>query len=278
MAAMAGTAVYVSLAQGNGVFLNSDARALQRLQCRTAWNLRPMALSNMKISARLILGFGMLTVLILLIGAMSLLKMQVVEESFRTVIAERYPNIVAVNEVEDGLNVIAASLRNALILVEPGKVRQELSRAEAAGVRIAQVLRELESRLSSATVQAAFAQVMTVRSRFEPLQAKFAKLVESGQTEAAAVLLLGELQAAQTEYFTAVDAIVVIEHDSMNRSATQANGAISGVKAVTWVSAVLAVLAAVLVGSWIIRSISDPINQAVAVSRAVSSGDLSIHI
>jgi methyl-accepting chemotaxis protein len=241
----------------------------------TLWNTN--TLDPMKIYARLILGFGILTVLIMLNGVISLVKTNLVEDSFRTVIAERYPTIVAVSEVEDDLNEISASLRNALILIEPAQIRQELARSEAARNRIATAMRDVENRLKSKSGQAAFTQLASIRDRFEPLQARFAKLVGSGQTEEAAALLLGELQTLQQDYFSAIDSIINVERDLMSKSADKATDAVASVKAVTWISGCLALLVAVLVGAWIIRSISGPINQAVVVSRAVSSGDLSIH-
>jgi methyl-accepting chemotaxis protein len=230
----------------------------------------------MKIYARLILGFGILTVLMLLNGAISLVKTNLVEDSFRTVIAERYPTIVAVGEIEDDINEISASLRNALILVDPSKIRQELTRSEAASTRIATTLRELETRLQSTAGQQAFSRLSATRDRYDPLQSQFIKLIGTGQTEEAANLLLGDLQSVQHEYAAAVDDIISIERDLMSESASKATRAVASVKAVTWFSGCMALLAAVLVGAWIIRSITGPINQAVAVSRAVSSGDLSI--
>src|SRR5689334_6146785 len=198
----------------------------------------------MKIYARLILGFGILTALILLNGVISLVKTGLVEDAFQTVIAERYPTIVAASEIEDDLNEISASLRNALILVDPARIRQELAHSDAAQTHIDSTLRDLEARLKSQGGQAAFAQLTAIRNRFDPLVAKFTKLITSGNTEDAATLLLGELQSLQQDYFAAVDSIINVERDLMSESAGKANSAVASVKAVTWISGFLALLAA----------------------------------
>ncbi len=235
-----------------------------------------MTLNDTRISARLMLGFGVLMALIVLMGAIALVKIGVVEASFRTVIAERYPTVVAAHEIQNDLNVVASSMRNSLILVEPARVQHELDGAREAQERIARSCRDLEGQLQSDSGRAVFAAFVAVHERFDPLQAQFAQQVLAGQTEEALTLLMGSLESAQRDYFAAIESVIELQAGMMSEAAAQTSGAVISVRAVTWSVGLMALLLATLVGAWIIRSITRPINQAVAIARAVSAGDLSI--
>jgi len=82
-----------------------------------------MHFNNMKISTRLMLGFGILTLLIVLMGAISIVKASFVGEAFDKVVNDRYAKIATLNTIKEDMNLMARSLRNALIMNDSAEIR-----------------------------------------------------------------------------------------------------------------------------------------------------------
>lgn len=100
-----------------------------------------MNINDMKISSRLTLGFGVLGLLIALMGGVSLLKVGVMSKMFNQVIDERMPLIAATNEVKGDLNAISIALRNTMMMRDADGIKKEVERVESARVRINQAQR-----------------------------------------------------------------------------------------------------------------------------------------
>ncbi|MFC2972253.1 MCP four helix bundle domain-containing protein [Azotobacter bryophylli] len=106
-----------------------------------------MNLNDMKISTRLELGFGILTLLIILMGCVSLFKANHVDATFDTVVHDRYVKIAALNNAKDGLNQIARYLRNTLLMDDPADIREQLKQVELAHKGITEQWGVLEPRV-----------------------------------------------------------------------------------------------------------------------------------
>lgn len=72
-----------------------------------------MSLSDMKISARLILGFAIMGFLIMALGAVALWRSSAIQDDFRTVTDQRIPRVAMLNEVKGQLNQIAIGMRTS---------------------------------------------------------------------------------------------------------------------------------------------------------------------
>lgn len=75
-----------------------------------------MNLSDMKISARLILGFAIMGFLIMALGAVALWRSSAIQDDFRTVTDQRIPRVAMLNEVKGQLNQIAIGMRNIALV------------------------------------------------------------------------------------------------------------------------------------------------------------------
>jgi methyl-accepting chemotaxis protein len=103
-----------------------------------------MKLDDMKISSRLILGFGALGLLIAFMGAVAQFKVSVMNQLFAQVIAERIPKIVLVNDIKGDGTLIADALRNMITLSDTEKITKEGARIPAGRARIGEWLKQLD--------------------------------------------------------------------------------------------------------------------------------------
>jgi methyl-accepting chemotaxis protein len=237
-----------------------------------------MNLDDMKISTRLSAGFGLMALLMALMGGLTLLKVGSVDESFRMVIDDRYPKINALHEINDNLNLIARAVRSALIMSDDTEIRAQLEIASTSRKNIAERVEKLQAQIHSEKGKALLAKLNDASSKFLPHETRFEALAAAGKSAEARTLLLGELRPAQLAYFAAVGELIKFQEALMDESDRAASAAVADVRTAVWAAGALALVSAVLMALWIIRSITRPIRQAVAIARAVAGGDLSLQI
>ena len=234
-----------------------------------------MNFSDLKISARLILGFGMLTLLIALMGGIALVKTNVVDGDVVKLVDDRIPKVITLYEIKGELNNIARATRNMVIRVDPAEIKREIAGIEEARKQIGDRLQKLSAEVKSDAGKAILARIIENRVSYVAAQGKFIDLVNAGKVDEAKTLLLGDMYAGQKSYFAAVDDMIKFQDNQMDASANDAHAAVASMKLMMTIAMAFALVAAVLMGLWIIRAITGPINQAVGIARAVADGDLS---
>ena len=232
----------------------------------------------MTITARLWLGFGALALLISLVSINAVLSMNAVQAEFALVLKDRYPKIVAFNEIKSDIDQIARSLRNMLLMNEPAELQKEREVIEASRKKIGDSLAELEKTITSEKGVAGLKSIKEARGTFVASQKRFFDLIFTGKSEEARLFLLAEVRPQQLDYAKKVDEATDFQAELMAQSGLAVDAAASQGKAVMWTAAGVSIAAAVLLAMWLVRSITGPLNRAVEVSRAVADGDLSMDL
>lgn len=237
-----------------------------------------MNFRDMKVSVRLMLGFGVLAFLIMLMGSIAAVKTNVVGNDVERVVHGNVPIVVSLFEVKGDINQIARSLGNMVILTDLAEIKKEAARIVVIRKQILDRLEKLGPQIQSNEGKAGLAKVTEARTKYIALQSKYMELVDGSRVDEARELLMGEVRTVQLAYFEAIDAMIKNQEKLMGAAAEDATDAVSGMKVIMGASVAIALTVAVLTALWIIRSITGPINQAVAIARAVAAGDLSVHI
>jgi methyl-accepting chemotaxis protein len=231
---------------------------------------------DMKISTRLIWGFGVLSLLTALLGGVSHTKVGVINALFNQVISERIPRMVSVNEIKGEVNTIAIALRNIIITSDSAVVQKESTRIDASRKRITTELDALSAQISSLEGKALLAKLIAMRQAYDPLQAETMELAVGGQVFDAKAMLLEKVVPAQQAYFDALDGLLRYQDALLKESSQATQQAATSVSYLIGVTVVAALGLGALLSTWIIRSITQPINKAVEISTAVAAGDLTM--
>ncbi|MEH0166789.1 methyl-accepting chemotaxis protein [Paucibacter sp. JuS9] len=234
-----------------------------------------MNMSDMKISTRLTLGFGLLTAIIALISAIAFVRMDQVDEDFDLVLEDRMPKVLTLSAMIDRTNDIARGMRDMLLLEDKAALQKQRTIIDAARKIIGDSLDQLDKSISSEKGRAGLKAIQDARNAYIGGQSKFLELVDAGKIDEARTLLTTQLSPLQTAYMTSIEQGMDFQTELMKQSGERANSNLSAVKTVLLVAAVIALLAAVALALWIIRAITGPVNHAVEVARAVADGDLS---
>ena len=232
-------------------------------------------MNRLKISTQLSIGFGLMALLFVLIGAVTQVKVMGVDTAFTETVDNRVPSLLLTYKVESEINLAARALRNMLLVSDPAEVKKELARTEAILKNTNNHLAELTKTVASDQGRAALNKVNDARKPYEAALAKFMDHLNAGKTDEAKALIFTDIRTAQASYLSACDELVKLLDSQMHETAALAHQGITGLSWLLGGAVALALVLAGLVASWVIRSIAVPLRHSVAIAQAVAQGNLS---
>jgi methyl-accepting chemotaxis protein len=234
-----------------------------------------MNTSNIKIATLLKLGFGLLALLIVLMGTLSFLRASAAQQAFDNVVDNRYPKISALHSVNDRAKETALLHRDLLAMSDADDIKKALETVASLQKTNTDTLAKLDPTFKSEKGRALFKALADLRAQYLPVGQKFTAQASSGEQEMAKISMQTELAPLEQKYFLAVEAMIKFQEEQTEVAKSQAASAINQIRTTLLLSGGIALLVATLAAFWITRAVTLPINQAVAVARAVAGGDLS---
>jgi methyl-accepting chemotaxis protein len=231
--------------------------------------------SNIKISTLLKLGFGLLAFLIVLMGTLSFFKASGAQVAFDNVVDNRYPKISALHSVNDHLNDSSRLTRDMMLMSDGDEVKKAAQTIASLQKENSETLAKLDPTFKSEKGRALFKVLSDLRGQYIPVSQRVVTQAVSGSQELAKTALQSELMPLEQKYFVAVEDMIKFQEDQMQSAKVDAGSAITQIRTTAVISAVVALLVALFAAFWITRAVTLPINQAVAVARAVAGGDLT---
>lgn len=237
-----------------------------------------MNFNDLKISTRLTLGFGLMSVLIGIMGAMSMALANRADNAFHSIIDDRFPKVLNLHVVKE--DVIAVELALTQILVDASEQNVQLQQAVVNAKReeITQLFDTLGKQITSAKGSAALAETLRARTEYSAQLRNYSQLASAGNMGEAKAVLTGAMVAPRKAYFQALDALIEYQEGLAKTSQSDAVAAVSTMNTFVLSLTALALVAAAVIGLRIVRSTTVPLSQAVNAARAVAAGDLSLAI
>ena len=240
------------------------------------------SLSDVRIGARLSLGFGMLLALLVAVALLALQRMDDQQRHIDEITQVNNAEVRLAVAMRIALNQIATSARNVVLLADEGARRRELeslqkSRADynAAEEKLAQFVQRPDK---DAKARELFAQSQQLKADARPLMDRVLELAERNDAAAATQLLLEKAHPVQKSWMLAMGELADLEDELSDRAAAEASAAYARARTLLLALVLSAVLAGVAAAWLITRSITRPLAQAVHVARTVAAGDLSTEI
>ena len=237
-----------------------------------------MSLRNISVSTRASLSFAVMALIVLLVGGLSLLQMQRMNDNAERVEQEWLPSILALNDMNrEFLRIRALTLRLFV-----NRDAQTMRSTEQSLGQVKDQLSEAQERyrklISSQAEQAMFDRYLAAQNEYLREQSKFVELSRQDKLEEGRVVVNGELNGHAND---AAQALLDLTDLNKKGAATSiAEGRAVFAAAINWVVIfiVLAVVLTIVLALVLTRSIVKPLSEAVAVARIVASGDLSTTI
>ena len=237
-----------------------------------------MSLRNISVSTRASLSFAVMALIVLLVGGLSLLQMQRMNDNAERVEQEWLPSILALNDMSrEFLRIRALTLRLFV-----NRDAQTMRSTEQSLGQVKDQLSEAQERyrklISSQAEQAMFDRYLAAQNEYLREQSKFVELSRQDKLEEGRAVVNGELNSHANDAAQAL--LDMTELNKKGAATSIAEGRAVFAAAINWVVIfiVLAVVLTIVLALVLTRSIVKPLSEAVAVARTVASGDLSTTI
>ena len=241
------------------------------------------SLRNIKLAARLGLGFGVLLAFLLTASMLGISRLKEVQASLMDITANNNEEISLVTTMNISVSQGALAVREIILLSDPEETRQV-----SEGMRKSRSdYDEAEAKLSSmfndpaATLpeeKAAFDKVHALKEKSRPLTDKVLEMGLAHQTQEATITLMTQARPVQLLWLQALHELSDLETRLNQKAAQEAQAAYESSRNLLVATTILGILVGVGLSFYITRSITSPISEAVELARTVASGNLSTRI
>ncbi|MBG7619829.1 MCP four helix bundle domain-containing protein [Herbaspirillum sp. AP02] len=235
-------------------------------------------IANLKLGARLGLGFGLVLALLAGITGLAIASLSTLHQGTRQIVEDRYPQVLLANDVLLRISENASAMRNLLLLDDHQKLIEEIARIDKGEAAIGGDLGKLQARLSSEQGRKSFAEILSLRASYRQGQQRFLQLASTGATMDATELLMTSLRQDQDKYIARLKSYISVGTMMMERSGQEAADQYHGKTLIMLAIAALAVLLGGGFAWWTTRSITRPVRHAVEVAQQVADGNLCSEI
>ncbi|HAK92626.1 methyl-accepting chemotaxis protein [Massilia timonae] len=238
-----------------------------------------MKLANLSIGKRLALGFGAVSLMLVLISALSNASILRLNNGTREIVEQRIPAIEMSNRVEAQISIIAIAVRNMMLNDDPADRQRQVQAIEDARKVMTTTLVEIEPTLM------AHAESIGILRRMETASASYlagadqlVKLIQAGEDAQARAYLLNELRPRLGILKEATGAELALQKQFSAAAAQDAATTYGSTIRQTWGLGLFALALAAGIALWITRSITRPVARALQVANTVAAGDLTSRI
>ncbi|WP_157212515.1 methyl-accepting chemotaxis protein [Herbaspirillum sp. CF444] len=237
-----------------------------------------MKIANITISSRLWLGFGLLTLLMVAMAVVGINRLSQLNRQMDDVIHDKYPKTVIAGDIIDQINLVARSVRNILLLKDAQQIKSESDRIVGAEKAIQAQLAELDKRLTDDQSRTLLANLLVAQKNYLAKRDQVLKLVAEGTKEGAIDLLITDVRPVQSAYMGAVEQLIKQQHEMMQASGEEVDRNYQHASNMLIALAAIGLAMSGCIAFAITRSITRPLNRAVAVAKTVAAGDLTSDI
>lgn len=236
-----------------------------------------MKLNNMKIGLRLGLGFGVMLLLLVAIALMAVNSLGKVNDNLEKVVKLNYAKIKLASDAQKTLRLVCDDVQNMLIR-ERSTLKELTATIEKNRAEYRETVGKLEKLETSDKGKELMAQVATAIANAKQSNMKVEELCLDGKNAEAVNIYNRETAALVEKIFVPFAELVKYQEDQMATSYVEATKLYHSTRIMTFVAAICALLAGVVISFFITRSITGPLREAVTVSNRLAEGDLSVTV
>ena len=239
-------------------------------------------MNRLKVSTRLILGFGLLALIGIVIAVIGALNMREMAQDLQEVSENRMVKVAQLTELKDNLNAIGRYARNVVISDDAGFRRQEKQKIADLRKANGEIVQKLDKTTTLPKGKELLETISKNRGEYNKAMDRAMEIAEQGDKAAAGAMLIGEVRSLQNVVFDAVEGSRNLQKDIADKLASEAaKVAASSTLLMATLGTAMLVLS-VVVGWVIVRDLSkalgaEPAELADAAQR-VAAGDLSAEL
>lgn len=235
-------------------------------------------LSNMRIGARLLSGFMVVTVLLVAVATFSILRMGDLNARLDELVSDLFPKTVMANNMVQYINDISLSMRDAVLASTPQETDAKLAAIEDTRAAIGEEVTRLDAIIKSDEGMKLLQAVKDARTAYIGNQEEFIALVRDMKIAEATTYLLNEVRPMQTLYIERIADLNAFQQSLMEQSGAEALSSFIASRSLIIGASGAAAVLAILIAMLVTRSITNPLREVVEVARMLSNGNFAVDI
>ena len=237
-----------------------------------------MALSNLKIGARLGVGFAIVLALLTAMLVLGLSSLSRIGSRTHDIVADKNVKMAAANVLVDNVRTISLALTTMIVVPDTAGMNAELAKVAEARKNYGAARETMLKLLSDDKEKQLMAAVDEALKSGAAKNNELVRLRKDGEVQDATEFLLKETGPALNAVLRALDAFVDYEAKLANDAAVDVEQVYSSSQILLLALGIAGIAIGAGVAWFITRSITGPLNKAVDLAETVASGDLSSHI
>jgi len=237
-----------------------------------------MSFANLKIGARLGVGFCLMLVLLTAIAALGLTSMARMNSHMDQIVTNHNLKISAASEMGNNFRDILTMVSNIVLLEDPTAVQEQKNKLAESRAKYGKAKKQLADTTLDPKEKELLSKLEAAIKSAVPHANKVTELANESRRGEATGVMLREYLPATRKAIGVIDEIVLHEKEMAAAAFAEAEAQYAGARALMLALAGIALALGVLVGWFISRSITRPINEAVRIAKTVAAGDLTSRI
>jgi methyl-accepting chemotaxis protein len=234
---------------------------------------------NLKVSTRLALGFGVVSLLLAAVVLLGIRSLANVKDNVDEMVGDKYPKVVLAYDLIGDQHDIAIAMRNIVVSDSPDTARRELARIEESRKEVVDGMDQLKQRIRSEQGKQLFAGIIEERQKYLGGQDQFIRLANEGKTAEARELLVTQIEPQQVGYIRAIEKLIAYQHALMEQSGKATTIEYGEIRNELIMLGVAAVLLGIGMAFWITLSLTRTLGgepaYAAELLKRIADGDLS---
>ncbi|MCL2898589.1 methyl-accepting chemotaxis protein [Brenneria tiliae] len=237
-----------------------------------------MSLSNWRIGYRLGAGFAFLVLMLLIVGSVAITMLTDFNNKMDDIVTRDYPLTVKSNQLIDELNAFLNNQQLLLLLKSEAEVNQQLELTKASSVKVSQLMEYLHKHVDDARSLAILSSIGDIRRDFLASANKLSGFAVAGDQTGATAEYFNVTRVVQQKYKDKIAELIESQDAKMAASAQDVAESYRETRTLMAIVIIASIIAGLIIASLITRSVTHPIQEALAIAENVSKGDLTSQI
>ncbi|WP_413460293.1 methyl-accepting chemotaxis protein [Herbaspirillum huttiense] len=234
---------------------------------------------NLKVAVRLAAVFAVIVALLAVVSVTAFVKINNINRGIDQIVNDRYLKVRWAFDLRDGVNEQIKYLRGIAIDIDNVQANEKrFGQLDVAVKQTKEALDKIAARQVTEVGKKKIKVLDDARQAFDASEREFLALIRAGKSDAADDYVLRKITDTQNNYLALARAFADSQDSQLQAEGAKAvaDGALA--IQVTLACSGMAVLASIILGYLMARSIVRPLNEAVRVAENVAAGDLTTRI
>ncbi|QBE65150.1 methyl-accepting chemotaxis protein [Pseudoduganella lutea] len=232
-------------------------------------------MNNLRIGARLALGFALVLVLLAVMTITAVTRMQGASRLTDELVTQRVHNERLMAEWNKVIEVNAARTIAAFLVPDVAAQKAIEATMAASSKRATEIQDQLGKELVDAESRSGHAAVMAARKAYSDIRKTMLTAKAAGDSATAQRIYGGELNTTREAYLAALASLLKTQQTALDATAAEIRASYAASRNLLVALGLGAIAAGIALAWYLTRAITEPLHQAVQVAESVSSGDLT---